>query len=151
EKQYAVAAAALNSLGKIHITKGNLKHAKAAFKQAVAILESVWSPIASDEFRISLFGNSLEPYESLLTIALDQAQFPEAFRWAEAARARSLVESMGEDISRKSSDKLQQKLAGLREELNWFYKRLDQVEGDTKPIKKEIDVREKSIAALTRR
>jgi hypothetical protein len=71
----------------------------------------------------------------------------------EKSRARTLSESLSEKFSEKTAKptKLSKKLADLREELNWFYSRLNRAgEGEFENLQKETKRREKQIADVLR-
>ena len=69
-------------------------------------------------------------------------------------KARTLSESLEADYvvhNNESSSKLAKQLANLREELNWFYSRLNRAEiGESGALQKEVKKREKQIADVTR-
>ena len=109
-----------------------MKKAESYFKKAIKIIEHLRAPLAAEEFRMAFLSDKLAPFENLAKIYLDQNRFKEAFLMIERSRSRSLAESLGEvvagEITGNISTKLMQKLENLREELNWFYSRLNRAE-----------------------
>ncbi len=156
QEQKNLAQIALNSLGKLFRDAGDVKNAESYFKKAVKIIETLRAPLAAEEFRMAFLSDKLAPFENLAKIYLDQNRFKEAFLMIERSRARSLAESLGEvaagEITGNVSTKLMQKLENLREELNWFYSRLDRAEEqDVSGLQTEAKRREKQIADVMRR
>lgn len=147
----SIAAAGLTALGKLESSIGDVAGAKSAFGRAVALIESMRAPIASDEFKMSFLAGQLEPFEELFRIAVGENRIAEAFDIHELARARSLVEAVGTETNKRSSGKLATTLEKVREELNWFYSRLARAgDSDISDLEVEIASREKLIASLTR-
>jgi CHAT domain-containing protein len=151
-QQLSIAAAALNSLGHVHARAGNTAAARSAFRRAVSIVERMRSPIASDEFRTSFLAGNLGPYVELFKIAIRENTLGEALKIHESSRARSMSEAMASDNSRALNRDLSGEMGRVREELNWFYSRLNRdAAADVKTIEKEIESRERQITVLSRR
>ena len=107
---------------------------------------------------MAFLANKLAPFENLAKIYLAENKIEKAFLIIERARARSLAESLGDAIQpinkeqNNASVKLTKKLEVLREELNWFYSRLNRAD-DAEEIEKlqpEAKKREKQIADVMR-
>lgn len=163
EKNYAAsirrnqpqtAQAALNSLGKIALESGDLKRAEKYFKKAVRLIETMRAPLAAEEFRMAFLSDKLAPYQQLTKIYIRQKKFAAAFLMSEQARSRALAENVenGETFAQnRVSHELLHKLENVREELNWFYSRLNRA-AETEITKLQIEIyrREKQIAELMR-
>ena len=145
----------LNSLGKLALQTGNLRQAEKYFKKAVRMIETLRSPLAAEEFRMAFLADKLAPFENLAKIYLAENKLKKAFLMIEKARARSLAESLDDSFSHfdKSSVpvKLSKKLETLREELNWFYSRLNRAaDAEVENLQHEAKKREKEISDVMR-
>lgn len=143
------------ALGKIAVSHNDLRLAERHFKSAIKLNESIRAPLAAEEFRMSFQADKLAPFELLAKIYLAKNQFQKAFAIVEQAKARTLAENLNEDFTltekSNSSGVLQKKLERLREELNWFYSRLNRAdESETKTLQRELIEREKQIADVMR-
>lgn len=156
QEQKNLAQISLNALGKLFLGSGDAKRAESHFKKAVEIIENLRSPLASEEFRMAFLSDKLAPFENLAKIYLERKNFKSAFEIVERARARSLADALGEDFSNdltgKISPRLAAKLEDLREELNWFYSRINRAEDQTEigDLQREANKREKQIADVMR-
>ena len=143
------------SLGKLAVQKRDSRRAKKHFKRAIKLIETLRAPLAAEEFRMAFLANKLEPFECLMKIYLSENKFKKAFLITEQARARSLSENLNGGFSTAENSKtpknLQKKLDDLREELNWFYSRLNHAdESEVKNLQAEAGKREKQIADVMR-
>jgi hypothetical protein len=155
QEQPNIALAALNSLGKLARAGGDARKAKKYFRKAVGLIENLRAPLAAEEFRMAFLADKLEPFENLAAISLGENKLLEAFLYTESARSRALADILKGDTRQFSrSDvpsELTGKLARLREELNWYYSRLDRArDKDTGKLQEEAKRREKQIAVLMR-
>ncbi len=137
-------------LGKIAVSAGKFSDAKACFKRAISVAEKLRAPLPAEEFRIAFFSARLAPYIELAKLYLKERKFEKAFELLERSRGRSLVESLvkrSQTIdSGKRETRLSRELAELREELNWFYSRLDRApSADIPGLEVEARLREKKI------
>ncbi len=149
------------SLGKLKLHKGALRDAEQHFKKALRLIEDLRAPLPAEEFRMAFLADKLAPYHELARICLaDEKRIFEAFTYVEEARSRSLAESTElaeEEPSIKSIkpqrlNKLSEELGSLREELNWFYSRLNRARPDEIPgLQQQARQREKKIAEVMRR
>ncbi len=152
QEQKKIAQVSLNSLGKIALQTGDTQKAKKHFKKAVELIETLRSPLPAEEFRMAFLADKLAPFENLARIYIAENNFKEAFFYVEKARARSLTDSL-DDIHpiAEVSGKLQEKLQNLREELNWFYSRLNRAEEkEFENLQREAKLRENQIADVMR-
>lgn len=133
--QPQVAQRCHTSLGMLAAASGMDEAAEAEFKRAIALIETLRAPLPSEEFRAAFFGDKLAPYDELVRLYLkeptDTTRIAAAFEMTEKARARALADMLeGElDLQREARDVFETqslaRLAELREELNWFYSRLN--------------------------
>jgi tetratricopeptide (TPR) repeat protein len=154
QEQPNMTLASLNSLGKLAQKIKNKTKAKKYFKQAITLIEKLRAPLAGEEFRMAFLADKLEPFENLASIYLAENKFSEAFLYTERARSRALIESLsnGSKILQPGIPReLKEKLARLREELNWYYSRIDRAaDHELAKLQKETKHREKQIAVLMR-
>jgi CHAT domain-containing protein len=142
-------------LGELALQTGETHRAKKHFKKAVKLIETLRSPLAAEEFRMAFLADKLAPFENLAKIYLSENKLKDAFLMIEKARGRVLAETLGGDFNSfedtKAPAKLVRKLETLREELNWFYSRLNRAdESETANLQREAQKREKQIADVMR-
>jgi CHAT domain-containing protein/tetratricopeptide (TPR) repeat protein len=155
QERLNLAQASLNSLGKLALQTNDARKAEKHFKKAIKLIEKLRAPLAAEEFRMAFLADKLAPFENLARIYIKENKLEEAFLMIEKARARSLAETLGGDLKAfedaKVSVKLAKKLETLREELNWFYSRLNRAdEAEFAKLQKEAKKREKLIADVMR-
>jgi tetratricopeptide (TPR) repeat protein len=155
QEQPNIALASLNLLGKLARGSGDSAKAKKYFKKAVGLIEKLRAPLAAEEFRMAFLADKTEPFENMAAICLAENKLSEAFFYIQQARSRTLAESLKDRIPHFSRSKIPSELAEraarLREELNWFYSRVDRAEGEESvKLHKEAKRREKELAAMTR-
>ena len=154
QEQTNLAQICLNSLGTLALRKNEVRKAEKCFKRAVKMIETLRAPLAAEEFRMAFLADKLAPFENLAKIYLAENDLEKAFLFTEKSRARTLSENLNDDFAGKIPAKpspLSIKLGALREELNWFYSRLNRAEaGEFDALQKEIKKREKQIAGLMR-
>ena len=122
-------------MGKLRLAEGNAAEAYEAYQKARAALENLRSALHGEELKISFMKNRLQVYEELveLCLARDTAGTEEAFLYIEQAKSRSMLDSMFKPGSASSSmrgnnqgqSQLVRNIAELREELNWYYHRIE--------------------------
>jgi CHAT domain-containing protein len=86
----------INSLGDIALKQRRFPEALPLFKRAITIVEDQRWQIRSTEARALLLAQHTESYTGLMRVQLALNDVPAAFAIAERARARSLLESLGE-------------------------------------------------------
>ncbi|MCD9189110.1 MAG: CHAT domain-containing protein [Pyrinomonadaceae bacterium] len=154
KNQPQLAQTALNSLGKIAFEGDDSERAEKYFKKAVKLIETLRAPLAAEEFRMAFLSDKLAPFENLAKIYLKQNKTEKAFLMIEQARSRSLAETLengGVFDKNNVAPKLRQKLENVREELNWFYSRLNRAdESEIEKLQAEAYKREKEIGELMR-
>lgn len=105
----------LTSLGKVLENEQYLK-------DAIELVESSRESLSLDELRTSYFAEKITPYNELIKIKFKERRFEEAFYLHERSRARTLVEQLHQSESVLLTD---DRLAQIREELNWYYSRIN--------------------------
>ena len=160
-EQPQIAWAAANALGLLAKEEHNFTAAEQYLQQAVKIIESLRSPLAADEFRTAFFTDKLAPYQTLAELCrMDSPRrTSESFGWIERARSQSLLDLLAnsEQAVAKLTDSpiFQNQLDNLREELNWFYRRLERPtneigarDAESENLRREIKQRESEINRL---
>jgi hypothetical protein len=154
QEQQNIELSALNTLGKLARTQGDNKKAKEYFKRAVALVESLRAPLAAEEFRMAFLANKLEPFENLASVYIGEKRFRQAFLFTEKARSRALAEILAGGGDNQASDippQFAEKLSNLREELNWYYSRLNRAaDKEISALEYDVRRREKEISGLMR-
>lgn len=153
-EQSNLALVCLNSLGNLALRTDRRK-AENYFKRAVRRIETLRAPLPAEEFRMAFLADKIAPYQNLARIYIAGNELEKAFLMIEKARARTLSESLSGDFSADGKtinpSKLSKKLVDLREQLNWFYSRLNRAEEDEfENLQKQVKRREKEIAGVMR-
>jgi CHAT domain-containing protein len=121
-------------LGNVHSARRDREKAYSAFKSAREALETLRSSLRGEELKISFIKNRLEVYESLVELCLgresDQAAAEEAFTYVEQAKSRSLMDLFARPAPAVTENdtgqsELVRSIKDLREELNWYYNRIE--------------------------
>lgn len=116
---------AWNSLGVLASGRGEMVKARAYFSKAVAIVDDLRSPLASDEFSMAFLASRLAPFENLAQLHLSEGRVADAFRAIERGRSRTLLDALDRGTARKDANRdLRSQWEGLRRELNFYYTRL---------------------------
>ncbi|MBS1797877.1 MAG: CHAT domain-containing protein [Acidobacteria bacterium] len=150
QEQSNLAQICLNSLGNLALRRKEPAAAEDYFRRAVEMIENLRAPLPAEEFRMAFLADKLAPFENLTKIYLARGDFERALIFTEKARARTLAESLRGEVARPAAGEASN-LGALREELNWFYSRLNRAaENEFAAFQKEIDKLEKRIAAALR-
>jgi CHAT domain-containing protein/tetratricopeptide (TPR) repeat protein len=144
------------SLGKLANAENKTSQAEKHFKKAVELIETLRSPLPAEEFRMAFLADKLVPYQELAKICIRENRIAEAFQYVQSSRSRSLTENLSfepkVEYSDENSIKLQHKINDLREELNWFYNRLNRAaETESEKLQTEIKKREREITKVYRK
>ena len=136
------------SLGLLASARGETSKAEESFRKAVSLIEDLRAPLPAEEFRTAFVADKLAPYDELVRLCLSDgggARVTEAFCYAERARSRALVEMMSGALAVRPRPRdefeagLIEQLDRLREELNWFYSRINRrPEGESAPDAREM-------------
>lgn len=101
---------------------GKISGEERFFLEAVNLVENSRAALSAEEFRTAFFSDKLYPYNELVKIKIAEKNFPAALSWHERSRSRTLLETMN-GAGKNSTEN--PKLTKLREELNWFYSRIN--------------------------
>jgi len=153
-----LAEARENSLQIAHlclVSLGRLTDSEEYFRQAVELIENSRSALSAEDFRTAFLADKIAVYDELVKISLRQNDLENAFYRHERSRSRSLLDAMNfTDNDLSQSDKLK----NLRNELNWFYSRINResasgLEARTavNELRREAAEKEKQYAELLRR
>lgn len=139
ERLQSLEAPALNYqaqslMGQIHRAANDSEAAYGSFRNAREALEVLRNNLRGEELKIAFLRNKLEVYEGLVEICLernpDAAGLEEAFAYIEEAKSRTLSDLLlqrGPMVASAEPGKsdLVRQIRNLREELNWYYHRID--------------------------
>lgn len=115
--------------------RGDRLAALFSYREACKSLETMRSRLHSEELKISFVKNRLQVYEELVALHLsgEPGEIPaaEAFGWMEAAKSRSMTEMIFQSgqtlpLGDSGQSELVRRIRDLREELNWYYHRIEQ-------------------------
>jgi CHAT domain-containing protein len=138
-------------------SRGDRAAALAAYQEARKSLETLRSRLHSEELKISFVKNRLEVYEALVDLHLSDASGEsspaEAFACIEAAKSRSMSEMIFQSGQRlplgdAGQSELVRRIRDLREELNWYYHRieLEQLRSEEKSPERLQQLQEKAVS-----
>jgi CHAT domain-containing protein len=122
-------------MGELLITLNRPKDALASLQAAQRHLEGLRGSIHTQELKIAFMRDRLVVYEHLVDLCLAGAvegdPHQQAFQYIERSKSRALIELMFRSApfqtpSEVSHSPLAQSIRGLREELNWYYHRIEQ-------------------------
>ncbi len=132
-------------MGQVEEATGNLQNAYEKYQAAREALETLRSSLRREELKIAFMKNRLEVYESLVNICLSRDSNPasaeEALGYMEQAKSRTLrdlIFQRGQPLAstEPAQSELVRRIRGLREELNWYYHRIELEQlrpGDQRP------------------
>jgi CHAT domain-containing protein len=115
--------------------RGDRAAAVFSYREACKSLETMRSRLHSEELKISFVKNRLQVYDELVGLHLSggSSEIPaaEAFGWMEAAKSRSMTEMIFQSgqtllLGDSGQSELVRRIRDLREELNWYYHRIEQ-------------------------
>jgi CHAT domain-containing protein len=121
-------------LGQIASNRGDRVAAYAAYQEARKALESLRTRLQSEELKIAFVKNRMQVYEAVVELYLDAANkeisADEAFSCIEAAKSRSMIEMIFQSgqslpMGEAGQSEFVRKIRDLREELNWYYHRIE--------------------------
>jgi CHAT domain-containing protein len=121
-------------LGELRLDSNDRKGAYESFCVARKGLETLRSSLRGQELKISFVKDRLEVYERLVDLCLSghagSDPLHEAFEAMEQAKSRSLIDLMFQAASVQpppsGQSALVRNIRNLREELNWYYHRIEQ-------------------------
>jgi CHAT domain-containing protein len=132
-----IAERCYTSLGLLAAARGETAKAEDSFRRAVALIEDLRAPLPAEEFRTAFVADKLAPYDELVRLCLTDSgktRVTEALCYTERARSRALVEMLSGSLAVRPRPRddfeagLLEQLGRLREELNWFYSRINRPE-----------------------
>jgi CHAT domain-containing protein/predicted negative regulator of RcsB-dependent stress response len=143
--------------GQIAHIRGERKTALQTYRDACKSLEMVRSRLHSEELKISFIKNRLQVYEALVELHLtggeEETSTAEVFSWIEAAKSRSMTETIlqsGQSLAlgEEGQSELVRRIRDLRKELNWYYHRieLEQLRPEENVHKRILGLREKAVS-----
>jgi CHAT domain-containing protein len=121
-------------LGQIAGNRGDRVAAYAAYQEARKALEALRTRLQSEELKIAFVKNRMQVYEAMVELYLDPANEEisagEAFSCIEAAKSRSMIEMIFQSgqtlpMGEAGQSEFVRKIRDLREELNWYYHRIE--------------------------
>jgi len=121
-------------LGNIQSARGDRDKSYAAYRTAREALETLRSSLRGEELKIAFLKNRTEVYENLVELCLarktDGDSLEEAFTYVEQAKSRSLMDLFARPAptvneSSQGQSELVRSIKDLREELNWYYNRIE--------------------------
>lgn len=122
-------------MGQVQQAAGELRAAYDSHQRAREALETLRSSLRAEELKIAFMKNRLEVYECLVDICMKddakQHSTEESFGYMEMAKSRSLAELLVHHAQALPSGEagqsgLVRRIREMREELNWYYRRLEQ-------------------------
>ncbi len=120
-------------MGQIEEAAHNLPEAQRHYHLAKDVLDTLRSGVHGEELKISFMSNRLEVYENLVDTCLARGATlearTEAWTYMEQAKSRNLLELIARQVGPAAGDNREKKgtrkLRGLREQLNWYYHRIE--------------------------
>lgn len=121
-------------MGQLKALAEDRRAAYQSYQRARAALETLRSALRGEELKIAFMKNRLEVYECLAELCVQEnskAAAEESFGYMEMAKSRSLAELLvhhAQAIPAADSGQsgLVRRIREMREELNWYYRRLEQ-------------------------
>jgi CHAT domain-containing protein len=120
--------------GQLAQSRNDRRAARQAFLDAKESLETMRSRLHGEELKISFLKNRMQVYESLMDLFIagdgSDASTEEALSWMEAAKSRSMIEMIFQSgqslpLGEAGQSDLVRRIRDLREELNWYYHRIE--------------------------
>ena len=150
-----------NTLGRLKEVNGMVEEAEQLYMRAIDQMESLRGNIRLDEMRISFGRDKYQVYENIVNLKLAKGESRTAFQFVERSKSRTLIDLLEKnletawDTGPEESPRLQ-RIRKIREELNIFYSRLNEVGGTARTAaadtatKEEIARREQELVELLR-
>src|SRR5437016_8029385 len=120
--------------GEIAQARNHRQTARQAYLEARKALETLRSRLQGEELKISFVKNRMEVYEALVDLFVSgdgtDTSAEEAFGCMEAAKSRSMIEMIFQSgqslpLGDTGQSDLVRRIRDLREELNWYYHRIE--------------------------
>ena len=141
--------------GQIAQARNDRVAARRAYLEARQALETLRSRLQGEELKISFVKNKMQVYEALVDLYISgegtDASAEDAMAYMEAAKSRSMIEMIFQSgqslpLGEEGQSDLVRKIRDLREELNWYYHRieLEQLRPEEVSLQKLQTLREKA-------
>lgn len=144
-------------MGQLHEAAGEQRDAYGRYQEARGALETLRSALRGEELKIAFMKNRLEVYERLASLCLqensDGDAAAESFGYMEMAKSRTLAELLVHHARAipaidAGQSGLVRRIREMREELNWYYRRLEQEQlRSTEPSPERIEALQKKALA----
>ncbi|MFZ0703258.1 MAG: CHAT domain-containing protein [Candidatus Acidiferrales bacterium] len=144
-------------MGQLQQAADNRPGAYDSYQKARAALEALRSALRGEELKIAFMKNRLEVYERLAELCLNddarEGAAEESFGYMEMAKSRSLAEllvhhAQAIPATDAGQSGLVRRIREMREELNWYYRRLEQEQlRATDPSPQRIEALQKQALA----
>ena len=150
-----------NTLGRLKELNGSVGEAEQLYMRAIEQMESLRGNIRLDEMRMSFGRDKYQVYENIVNLKLTKSEPRTAFQFVERSKSRTLIDLLEKnletvwDTGADESPRLQ-RIRRIREELNIFYSRLNEVGATARSAatdtatKEEIARREQELVELLR-
>src|SRR5262245_41337061 len=123
-------------MGQVQEALGNRGDAHRCYQAAQRRLETLRGSLQREDLKISFMKDRLEVYESQVGLRLDQDGGPpgeEVFSYIEQAKSRGLIDLILQSVDARppvedEDSELASRLRRLREDLNWYYHRIEREE-----------------------
>jgi CHAT domain-containing protein len=155
-------------MGQVLEAQGSIVSARNCYHSARAALEEIRSSLQADELKIAFMKHRQEVFERLIQLDLKRnvgsAAVEEAFTYMEEAKSRNLRDLiLGQlrpysFLDSEPGSEFGKRVRNLREELNWFYHRIESVQlsrertnpDEIQRLQAEAQVRENELLHLMR-
>jgi CHAT domain-containing protein len=150
-----------STLGRLKELNGSVGEAEQLYMRAIEQMESLRGNIRLDEMRMSFGRDKYQVYENIVNLKLTKGESRTAFQFVERSKSRTLIDLLEKnletvwDTGADESPRLQ-RIRRIREELNIFYSRLNEVGATARTAatdtatKEEIARREQELVELLR-
>jgi len=150
-----------NTLGRLKELNSSVEEAEQLYMRAIEQMESLRGNIRLDEMRMSFGRDKYQVYENIVNLKLTKGESRTAFQFVERSKSRTLIDLLEKnletvwDTGANESPRLQ-RIRRIREELNIFYSRLNELGATARTAatdigtKEEIARREQELVELLR-
>jgi tetratricopeptide (TPR) repeat protein len=136
-----------NTLGRLKELEGAVVDAEALYMKAVDQMESLRGNIRLDEMRLSFGRDKYQVYENIVNLKLTNGDARGAFQFVERSKSRTLIDLLERNLETvwetgtEESPRLQ-RIRKIREELNIFYSRLNELGATARAAESDAGTRE---------
>ncbi len=92
-------------LAKVYAGQGQLGRAEEEYQRSIATIETAWSSVNAEEFRLTFLSSGIEFYDDYIGFLIRQKRPADALQVAELSRARTLAEGLSSDAKASSRTK----------------------------------------------